>query len=196
MLMTGRFTKLLGYSIVAVLVLTGVGPSNGSALSAQIQEHEGHSNLAGPLLTAVRQATTRFQDVQVAQSEGYQPQFGCVTGPDSGAMGMHFLNMPLINDGQIDVTRPEIVIYEPLPNGGLRLIGADYLVFADAWNSTHSEPPQLMGQLFQLFETPNRFGLPAFYSLHVWAWKDSPTGAFVNWNANVSCNAFKGRTTP
>ncbi len=53
-----------------------------------------------------------------------------------------------------------------------------------------------MGQLFQLFETPNRFGLPAFYSLHVWAWKDSPTGAFVNWHANVSCNAFKGRTTP
>ncbi len=104
--------------------------------------------------------------------------------------------MPLINDGQIDVTRPEIVIYEPLPNGGLRLIGADYLVFADTWNATHSEPPQLMGQLFQLFETPNRFGLPAFYSLHVWAWKDSPTGAFVNWHANVSCNAFKGRTTP
>ena len=149
-----------------------------------------------PLLTAVRQATTRFQDLSVAQSEGYQLQFGCVTGPDSGAMGMHFLNMPLINDGQIDVTRPEIVIYEPLPNGGLRLIGADYLVFADTWNATHSEPPQLMGQLFQLFETPNRFGLPAFYSLHVWAWKDSPTGAFVNWHANVSCNAFKGRTTP
>jgi hypothetical protein len=61
-----------------------------------------------------------------------------------------------------------------------KLLGADYLVFADTWNSTHSEPPQLMGQLFQVFETPNRFGLPAFYSLHVWAWKDSPTGAFVN----------------
>jgi hypothetical protein len=194
--MTGRFRKLLRYSIVAVLVFMGVRPSNGLALGAQIQDHVGHSNLTGPLLTAVREATTRFQDVGVAQSEGYQLQFGCVTGPDSGAMGMHFLNMPLINDGQIDVTRPEIVIYEPLPNGGLRLIGADYLVFVEAWNSTHSEPPQLMGQLFQLFETPNRFGLPAFYSLHVWAWKDSPTGAFVNWHANVSCNAFKGRTTP
>jgi hypothetical protein len=194
--MIGRFTKVIGYSIVVFLVLMSIGPWNGLALGAQIQDHLGHSNLAGPLLTAVRQATTRFQDVAVAQSEGYQLQFGCVTGPDSGAMGMHFLNMPLISDGQIDVTRPEIVIYEPLPNGGLRLIGADYLVFADAWNSTHSEPPQLMGQLFQLFETPNRFGLPAFYSLHVWAWKDSPTGAFVNWHANVSCSAYQGRTTP
>ncbi len=192
----GRFTTLHRFAIVAVFILVGAGASNEFAKGVQVQDHTAHANLSGPLLTAVRQATERFQDVSVAQSEGYQPQFGCVSGPDSGAMGMHFLNMPLINDGQIDVTRPEIVIYEPLPNGGLRLIGADYLVFADTWNATHSGPPQLMGQLFQYFETPNRFGLPAFYSLHVWAWKESPTGAFVNWNANVSCNAFNGRTNP
>jgi hypothetical protein len=174
----------------------GAGGSIGLAKGVQVQDHTAHANLTGPLLKAVRQATERFQDVSVAHSEGYQLAFGCVSGPDSGAMGMHFLNMPLINDGQIDVTRPEIVIYEPLPNGGLRLIGADYLVFADTWNATHSGPPQLMGQLFQYFETPNRFGLPAFYSLHVWAWKESPTGAFVNWHTNVSCNAFNGGTTP
>ena len=35
--MTGRFTKLLGYSIVAVFVLMGVGRSNGLALGAQIR---------------------------------------------------------------------------------------------------------------------------------------------------------------
>jgi len=57
------------------------------------------------------------------------------------------------------------VIYEPKPNGRLKLIGADYLVLADAWNATHTEPPQLMGQLFHLFESANRFGLPAFYTL-------------------------------
>ena len=39
-----------------------------------------------------------------------------------------------------------------------------------------------MGQLFHLFESPNRFGLPAFYTLHVWAWKDNPNGTFTNWN--------------
>ena len=38
-----------------------------------------------------------------------------------------------------------------------------------------------MGQLLHLFESPNRFGLPAFYTLHVWAWKENPNGAFVNW---------------
>ena len=75
----------------------------------------------------------------------------------------------------------------------VQAIGADYLVLPDAWNATHTRPPELMGQLFHLFEAPNRFGLPAFYTLHVWAWKDSPTGTFVNWHANVSCDAFSGQ---
>ena len=51
----------------------------------------------------------------------------------------------------------------------------------------------IMGQLLHLFEAPNRFGLPAFYTLHVWAWKESPTGTFVNWHANVSCDGFSGQ---
>ena len=51
-----------------------------------------------------------------------------------------------------------------------------------------------MGQLFHLFESPNRFGLPAFYTLHVWAWKDNPNGTFVNWNPDVSCDAFNPPT--
>jgi hypothetical protein len=77
-----------------------------------------------------------------------------------------------------------------MSNGRLRLIGADYLVLADAWHAKHSGAPELMGQLFHLFESPNRFGLPAFYTLHVWAWKDNPTGTFVNWHSKVSCDAF------
>ena len=54
-------------------------------------------------------------------------------------------------------------------------------------------PPELMGQLFHLFESPNRFGLPAFYTLHVWAWKNNPKGAFVNWHPNVSCQSFAAK---
>jgi hypothetical protein len=67
-------------------------------------------------------------------------------------------------------------------------------VFAVDWDKKHpGEPPQLMGQLFHLFESPNRFGLPAFYTLHVWAWKDNPNGAFVNWRPNVSCDKFNAQ---
>jgi hypothetical protein len=182
---------------MAVLVVFNA-PSRAVAQQNQMQMMTAHNhdqesnNQANALIRAVRQATERFQDVSAAQAAGYYLQFGCVSGSDSGAMGMHFVNGPLVMDGVLDVMRPEIVIYEPLPNGGLRLIGADYLVLADAWNATHSAPPQLMGQLFHLFDSPNRFGLPAFYTLHVWAWKDNPTGAFVNWHSNVSCNAFNG----
>ena len=146
-----------------------------------------------PLVDVVRQATERFKDVTVAEAEEYSLQFGCVTGPDAGAMGMHFVNFKLVTDGELDPTRPEIVIYEPQPGGRLKLVGADYLVLADQWHAKHAEQPQLMGQLLHLFEAPNRFGLPAFYTLHVWAWKENPTGTFTNWHSNVSCDAYDGR---
>ena len=195
-----RFVIPLEYSLIAAFALMGGGPSRALAqenhthmATWQGQDQTSEQNQAGALIKAVREATERFQDVSAAEAAGYNLQFGCVSGPDSGAMGMYFVNFPLVTDGQLDVTRPEIVIYEPLPNGRLRLIGADYLVLADAWNATHSGPPQLMGQLFHFFESPNRFGLPAFYTLHVWAWKDNPTGAFVNWHSNVSCTAFNGQ---
>jgi hypothetical protein len=83
------------------------------------------------------------------------------------------------------------VLYEPLPNGRVRITGADFLVFAADWDAKHpgAGAPQLNGQLFHFFEFPNRFGLPAFYTLHVWAWKDNPFGTFTNWNPNVNCEA-------
>ena len=145
---------------------------------------------ADTLLAIVRQSTARFKDVTVAEAAGYALQFGCVSGDDSGAMGLHYINADILNSGVLDPTRPQIVIYEPTPGGGRNLIGADFLVFADAWDASHAGPPQLLGQLFHLFPSPNRFGLPAFYTLHVWAWKDNPTGAFVNWHSDVSCAPY------
>ena len=152
------------------------------------------------LLEIVRDSTERFKNVTVAENEQYNLLFGCVTGPDAGAMGLHFVkqefldNPPILPNGEIDPTRPQIVIYEPVPGGGLRLIGADYVLFADAWDKAHpGHTPQLKGQLFHYFETPNRFGLPAFYTLHVWAWKENPNGAFVNWHPDVSCKSFSGQ---
>jgi len=109
-------------------------------------------------------------------------------------MGLHFVNLSLVGDGEVDVTKPEIVLYEPTPRGGVRITGADFLVLAADWDAKHPGPPELMGQLFHLFESPNRFRLPAFYTLHVWAWKDNPNGTFVNWNPNVSCDAFNPPT--
>ena len=149
---------------------------------------------SGPLVDLVRASTEKFTDVEEARRAGYGLLFGCVSGGDFGAMGMHFVNPSLITDLVVDPTNPEIVIYEPQTDGTLRLIGADFLIFADAWDQAHPDgaTPQLMGQLFHRFEAPNRFGLPAFYTLHVWAWKSNPTGTYVNWHSAVSCDAFGG----
>jgi hypothetical protein len=196
----GVFAKPLRCSLTALAVIN-LYP--GRVLAQQSHVHMPSSkqeeaavrqpSKASALVKIVRESTERFQDVSQAQREGYL-QFGCVTGPDSGAMGLHYVNGPLVGSGVIDAASPQIVIYEPMANGGLKLIGADYLVLADMWNAQHPDgPPQLMGQLFHYFESPNRFGLPAFYTLHVWAWKDNPNGAFVNWHPNVSCSSFAGQ---
>jgi hypothetical protein len=194
----GRFGSQSRYSMIAALVLLSVWSSRALAQEAHSHtltpQHNAQTpdqlSRASALIKIVQDSTERFKDVSVAEAEGYALQFGCVSGPDSGAMGLHYINGKLVQKGVIDATRPQIVIYEPTPTGDLKLIGADYLVLADQWNSRHAGPPQLMGQLFHLFETPNRFGLPAFYTLHVWAWKENPNGAFVNWHPDVSCQNF------
>lgn len=195
----GSSTMQYACSLAGALALTVFLPSHAAAQNAKAQAQSHHG--PGPkgsgseLINAVKEATERFRDVSVAEGEGYGLMFGCVSGPDSGAMGLHYVNMAFAGDTELDPAKPEIVIYEPQPDGRLKLVGADFLVFADAWNAAHPEAtPQLGGQLLHLFETPNRFGLPAFYTLHVWAWKDNPNGAFVNWHPKVSCEAFNGQT--
>jgi len=158
---------------------------------AAVSQTADQSRQAATLLQVVRAATERFKDVNTAEAEGYTLTFGCVQGPDAGAMGLHFVNFPLVASGILDPQKPQIVIYEAMPDGHLQLIGADFLVIASQWDAAHQgNPPQLMGQLFHLFDAPNRFGLPPFYTLHVWAWKENPNGAFVNWHPNVSCQSF------
>jgi len=194
-----RFAALYHYCTITLILMSGymgraLAQEAGSQSTMNHQHATPDRDKASALISIVRNATERFKDVKRAESEGYALQFGCVSGPDSGAMGLHFINGEILSNSIIDPTRPTIVIYEPVPGGGLRLIGADFLVFADAWNATHSSPPELMGQLFHYFETPNRFELPAFYTLHVWAWKDNPNGAFVNWHPDVNCQSFSGQS--
>lgn len=174
----------------AVSSPSALADENAATLASHNHSQDPATGRAGELIKVVREATARYRDPAVAEADGYQLQFGCVTGPDVGAMGLHYVNFSLVGDGELDASRPEIVIYEPLPNGRLKLTGADFLVIAADWDAKHSGPPQLEGQLFHLFESPNRFGLPAFYTLHVWAWKNNPSGTFTNWHPNVSCDSF------
>lgn len=193
----GHKAARLSYVSIVALTTTLGSPSAQSHDDphASMSSHhmsEGERKRAGELVKIVRNATSRYRDVAAAQADGYELMFGCVSGADWGAMGLHYVNMALVTDGKLDASRPEIVIYEPLPNGGRRIVGADFLVFAADWHATNTAAPQVEGQLMHLIESPNRYGLPAFYTLHVWAWKDNENGAFVNWHPNVSCENFEG----
>jgi len=154
------------------------------------QDHV-HSNQISPatLVRDVQDATRGFLDVNNLPA-GYEPLFGCVSGPDHGAMGIHYVNFALVGDGRIEPSEPEAVIYEPV-GAARRLVGVEYIVDAPTWLADPANkglPPQLDGQAFQLVDIPNRFGIPSpFFELHVWAWRDNPQGAFVDWNNNVTC---------
>jgi len=196
----GRQARQLQTTMFCALLLWGGWRSRAYAQdghshatpSAQRELTPEEKRRAGELVSQVRDATAQFKD---GPSPDYKQVFGCVSGGDFGAMGMHFLNDKLMGDGDVNVMTPEILLYEPLPNGKLRLTGADYIVDAAEWDANPKHkgaPPELLGQLFHYFDSPNRFKLNPFYTLHVWAWKDNPNGTFANWNPNVSCDAFVG----
>ena len=154
-------------------------------LFAQESEHMNHKAPAR-LVRDVRNATRQFLDVNNAAPAGYGPSFGCVSGPDHGAMGIHYVNGSLLN-GPIDPTHPQALIYEPQSNGELKLVGVEFIILASALPPNAA--PQVGGHLMLFVDGPNRYGLPPFFELHVWAWRDNPQGPFVDWNDHVSCAA-------
>src|SRR4051812_1499097 len=137
-----RFATPFQCSVVAALVLMSVSPTGAHALADHSHSEAAQTELTlaqkakrNALIKIIRDSTDRFQDPEDAMYEGYALQFGCVSGDSEGAMGLHFVNMDLVGKGVIDPTKPQIVIYEPTPSGRLKLIGADFLVMADQWDT-------------------------------------------------------------
>jgi hypothetical protein len=146
----------------------------------------------GEQLRPVRDATRRYRDVDVAIDAGYVQFFGCVHEPLAGSMGIHFVNGALAGDTALDPTKPEALTYEQGPDGRLELVGVEYVVFQEAWDADNTRRPSLFGRTFALVPAENRYGIPAFYALHAWAWKSNPTGAFADWNPKVLCPTAEG----
>lgn len=165
---------------IAAVALTGV--TTASITTAQ----DAQGDLAG-----VRNATAAFHALSAAEASGYTlfkdaAGVACIDNPGVGAMGVHYVNGALVGSGTIDPLKPQAVVYEP-DGGRLHLVAVEYVVFQATWDATHTARPALFGQTFMLTLTGNRYGLPAFYSLHAWIWKPNPSGMFSMWNPNVSC---------
>ncbi len=180
---TSILLKAVAIASVLTIGAASAHQADGGGLlisSAMAHEAAAHADLPNPLADKVRAANERFQDVAAAKSEGYAP-IPCVSGIEGGAMGIHFVSEAALKDDAIDIGKPEAVMYEPQADGSLQLIAVEYI--------TTKGPANLDGHLFSFTNAPNRYGLPAFYELHVWAWRHNPTGATADMNPDVSCGA-------
>jgi len=147
---------------------------------------------SGETLANARDATAIYTDPSAALAGGYTlltdaAGLACIDMPGQGAMGVHYVNGALIQGGTLDPARPQALVYQVQRNGQVQLVAVEYVVFQSAWDASHKEPPTLFGQTFMLNPADNRFGLPAFYSLHAWIWKHNPSGTFAPFNPQVRC---------
>jgi hypothetical protein len=185
--MRNAIRRLAPALVALCLPLVAQATDNG-----QPSHHDSNASAwrSSPLVQKVRQATRRYLDINVATSEGWVAGTPCVSGPNEGAMGVHFVLPARIGDGVLNADEPEALIYEPLPNGAFRLVGVEFIVLAADWEAQNPEggTPALEGHLTHYVGAPNRYGLPAFYELHVWAWERNPKGNFADWNTKVTCD--------
>lgn len=173
----------------APLMLIDGALAHDAKTSADHASHHSSRIQPSPLVDKVRAATRRYRNIDVAIAEGWVPATPCVSGPNSGAMGIHYILPDRVGDAVLSADLPEALIYEPLYDGRLRLVGVEFIVIAEAWNTANPDAqPSLEGHLLNLVGEPNRYRLPAFYELHVWAWERNPDGNFADWNSQVTCD--------
>jgi hypothetical protein len=140
---------------------------------------------ATPLIDSVRSATERYIDINAAFRDQFVVGTPCVSGPDTGAMGVHLVRPDRIGKLVLDAQKPQALIYEPMADGAMRLVGVEFIVLAQNWPA--DSVPALEGNLLNYIDAPNRYGLPAFWEIHVWAWEQNPKGSYADWNTHVTC---------
>jgi hypothetical protein len=156
---------------------------------------------ANAAVSVVKAETAKFADLKVAKQAGYgllkdKQGLSCIAmepmpGMAAGAMGVHYASPALVGDGQLDVHTPEALVYRPVGGGKLSLAALEYVVIKQAWDAKHNGTPVMFGHRFNTTPAGNRFGLPAFYSLHVWLFQRNPSGEFAMWNPLVKCGGTR-----
>ena len=141
-------------------------------------------------LGEVRRATAAYHQIERAEQAGHQLGYQapflldhCIAHPTEGAMGYHWFNHDVIHDIELDPLAPEGLVYEPLPNGKLKLVAVEWIVPVEAWHvAGNVDPPVVLGQEMHVLN-------PAlgWYILHAWVWKHNPSGMFEDWNPRVDC---------
>jgi len=142
-----------------------------------------------PLIEKVRNATRQYVEIRAAIADNFVAATPCVSGPDAGAMGVHFVRLDRVTTLVLDAEQPQALIYEPMADGAMRLVGVEFIVLDANWSAAHpGTVPALEGNLLNFVGAPNRYGLPAFWEIHVWAWEQNPKGSYADWNTDVTCS--------
>lgn len=183
-----RTLTKLAIPLAAVAVLT-IAPSATVATPMQ------RDSVPASQLAPYRTVADRLQNVSTDPSSGYGlvtdlNGISCIADPaGTGAMGYHYGNGGLIfDDGQLDAATPEAVVYAPTQGGTKQVVALEYIVPKEAWDAHHASAPELFaGHEFMVTQAPNRFGLPAFYSQHVWVGRGNPLGNLAMWNPAIHC---------
>jgi len=137
-------------------------------------------------IDAVRAVTATYSWLPNALEEGFVPfslegtDVPTCFESDAGGMGVHYVRNI---DGVADALDPEALVYELGDDGGLRLVGVEYIVpqeFVEDEDGNVVALPELHGQPFHKHAT-----LPV-YVLHAWVWSDNPDGMFADFDPTVA----------
>ena len=191
-------TRIWGLLITLLLSLAGSTVGMSDDHRSEGNGRESQRNAEGPLVQDLRSGW--LAGWRNRAPDGYVPDPFCTSGANGGAMGIHFVNGALLFDKSLDLQNPEVLIYEPLPGGTIRLVGVEYIYFnGEAPDAVMppDAPKAVQGHLLNHAGSPNRYGIPwSYLELHVWAWKHNPNGTFADWNPNVSCDAYDPNLHP
>ncbi len=174
---TRRFRVVVAAATITLGIVAAVsaGPAGAAA-----HGDDGEHTMAVEEQAAAMAATARYQDVAIAEAEGWASSIdtlGCFQDDARGGMGVHYVNDSLMDD-VVDITKPEALVYELDATGAVAgLVAHEYIVPVEA--RTSAEPPQLFGMDFHQHPV-----LP-LWVLHTWMWKENPTGMFSDWNPAV-----------
>jgi hypothetical protein len=198
-------------TLAAAFVAAGCGemtsPTKPGQTALTPEQSTQASGADAAALATVREATAAFHDVDKAIAAGYMsPVGGHCDETAAGAMGVHSVNPPLMQNPALIPEQPEVLLYLPSGNGNYRLVGVEYIQtlllrntqtgHVAPWFSPGPWPagyvivnstPSLFGQSFQGPMPGHVPGMPWHYDLHVWTWAPNPSGIFAQWNPALTC---------
>ena len=174
--------------VLTALFVTALGVSALCALPATHAAAEDCPEECRRQLAEARAATAKYHDVNAALADGFIPTGPCVAVPSLGAMGVHYANFFRLFDASINPAEPEFLLYAPDGRGGQRLVALEYFVPAYLTDTS----PTLFGREFDGPMPGHGPGEPAHYDLHVWAWRNNPSGMFAPFNPKVGCGQTSG----